>query len=395
MKAFSYLSRTPFLFLFAAALLAGLETAAAQNQTNDPLVNQQQYLFDVHRVDQAWTYTTGSSNTKIGLYSMTGFIQNHEDLPSGRLLAPEGSLLDPELDYASEMAGIVGAATNNGVGMAGIDRAARLQSYSILLPNQSCTDCEDEERPVTFERPDGTTETYHLNLYRFSDLLDEGRSNDIDVHLFAYGLPSGDPLDYALPEPSDTNPLNSSGIPSEWDIVKSDAESALSRIFGHICGDPFGLPLSWLIGDCFSPPDPLKLFRETVGFAVANDDGVVVAAAGDLNDDGDMPTDYLPGMYDPYALTVGGVVLGADDRIVEWERTRPAGYVDVAGFAEGVVGVSSQGASQYNADFAGTAAAGSIGAGVAGLLKAENSALTGEDVEEILVRTAQIGRAHV
>ncbi|WP_233993744.1 hypothetical protein [Salinibacter altiplanensis] len=44
--------------------LLGLLTAPgalfAQNQTNDPLIDQQQYLFDVHRVDQAWSYTTGS-----------------------------------------------------------------------------------------------------------------------------------------------------------------------------------------------------------------------------------------------------------------------------------------------------------------------------------------------
>lgn len=58
--------------LILASLLPG--RATAQNQTNDPLVNQQQYLFDVHNIDQAWNYTTGSSNVTIGLYSMLGFI---------------------------------------------------------------------------------------------------------------------------------------------------------------------------------------------------------------------------------------------------------------------------------------------------------------------------------
>ena len=118
----SFIRTFAFFILIAAFFLPG--RAAAQNQTNDPLVDQQQYLFDVHRVDQAWNYTTGSSNVTIGLYSMLGFIQNHEDLASSRLKSPVGSLLKPKLDVASQMAGIVGAGTNNGVGMAGIDRAA-------------------------------------------------------------------------------------------------------------------------------------------------------------------------------------------------------------------------------------------------------------------------------
>jgi hypothetical protein len=138
-------------------------------------VDQQQYLFDVHRVDQAWSYTTGSSNVKIGVYSQTGFIQNHEDLSSSRLASPVGTLLEPELDIASEMVGIVGARTNNNVGMAGIDRAATLQPYSVLTESSTCGNdsrCSgDEEDTVTFERPDGTQEIYYLNLYRYSDQL--------------------------------------------------------------------------------------------------------------------------------------------------------------------------------------------------------------------------------
>ncbi len=58
------LSRRFFARTFVLTTLLGLLTAPgalfAQNQTNDPLIDQQQYLFDVHRVDQAWSYTTGS-----------------------------------------------------------------------------------------------------------------------------------------------------------------------------------------------------------------------------------------------------------------------------------------------------------------------------------------------
>jgi hypothetical protein len=363
------------LFLIAAFFLPDL--AAAQNQTNDPLVGQQQYLFDVHRVDQAWNYTTGSSNVTVGLYSMLGFIQNHEDLATSRLKSPVGSLLEPELDVASQMAGVVGATTNNSVGMAGVDRTAQLQSYSVLTSTEQCPSGCKEEEDVTFTRPDGTTETYYLDMYRFSDLIDQGSNNGVDVHLLSFGLPSGLALDWPISNP-DINPFNLSTPPSPTERLRNELSDAFDRITSSFCGS-----------NCTSPPDPVRKFYETVGSAAANDDGIVVGAAGDLNEDGDMPPAFSPGLLDPYAVTVGGIELNASDQRVPWDNTRPAPYVDVAAFAKDVVGVSGTGSDQYDTDFTGTAASASIGAGVASLLRAEMPSLSSEDVEEILRRTAR------
>ncbi|MCS3626800.1 hypothetical protein GGP85_000696 [Salinibacter ruber] len=377
--------------LILAFLLPG--RAAAQNQTNDPLVNQQQYLFDVHNIDQAWNYTTGSSNVTIGLYSMLGFTQNHEDLSSSRLKSPVGSLLKPKLDVASQMVGIVGANTNNGVGMTGIDRAAQLQSYSALRSTPECPQDCDEEEAVTVDRPNGTTETYYLNLYQFSDIVEQGRTNGVDVHLFSFGLPSPFPPDYDIPEPQDSIPVNLPRLPNTpWDAVKQVVVPAAKRANSNaLCGNPFGdrLPLTWLLGDCTSRPNPYQQFSETVSSAVAKDGAAVVGPAGDLDADGDLPTRFTPGLRDRYAVTVGGVEFNNQFDLVKWSNTRPAPYVDVAGFAKNVVGVSGAGSSQYDTDFTSTAASASIGAGVAGLLKAEMPALTGEDIEEILRRTAR------
>ena len=396
MNALSTLSRT-FFFTILLGLLAAPGALFAQNQTNDPLVDEQQYLFDVHRVGQAWNYTTGASTVKIGIYSQTGFIQNHEDFSSSRLAAPVGALQDPAVDIASEMAGIVGASTNNGVGMAGIDRAATLQSYSVLTETRTCDDdsrCQenrdrDEEEPVTFERPDGTQETYYLNLYRFSDQIKQGRNNGVDVHLVSFGLPSGDAADYSLEGPEAPNPfMDLSDIapsenpnPDPYGTLGTALLTTIKRIGKSICGGWFG--------SCMSPPDPSSLFRDQVGFAVAKDEGVVVTPAGNLNGDGDLPPRYLPGMFDPYAVTVGGVEFNDQFDLVEWDRTRPANYVDVAAFAEDVVGLSGAGPKQYDTSFSSTAASASIGAGVSSLLKAEMASLSGEDIEEVLRRTAR------
>jgi uncharacterized membrane protein len=69
MNSFSHLHRTVLLII--ALLLTGFGNVTAQSQTSDPLVDQQQYLFDVHELDQAWTYTTGSSKAHEN-YRLTG-----------------------------------------------------------------------------------------------------------------------------------------------------------------------------------------------------------------------------------------------------------------------------------------------------------------------------------
>ena len=78
------LSRT-FLLTMLLGLLIAPGALLAQNQTNDPLVDEQQYLFDVHNLDQAWSFRTGSPGVRIGVYSFLGFDQNHEDYSGPRI----------------------------------------------------------------------------------------------------------------------------------------------------------------------------------------------------------------------------------------------------------------------------------------------------------------------
>ena len=177
-----------------------------------------------------------------------------------------------------------------------------------------------------------------------------------------------------------------------WDAVKQAAVTAFERANSNaVCGNPFGTPLTWLLGDCTSRPNPYQQFSESVGFAVAKDGAVAVGPAGDLEADGDLPIRFTPALRDRYSVTVGGLQYesGVGSEPIAWDNTRPAPYVDVAGFAKNVVGVSGAGSSQYDTDFTSTAASASIGAGVASFLKAEMPALTGEDIEEILKRTAR------
>ncbi len=138
-------------------------------QTNDPLVSHQQYLFDVHNVDQAWTYSLGSVAVRIGVHSHLGFTQNHEDLGPGRRLAPIGGWVRPELDIASEAVGIAAADTDNAIGMAGIDRHARVVSLSALRLSQPG---DPTDQIIHAQLPGGQSESYYLDLARYATMVE-------------------------------------------------------------------------------------------------------------------------------------------------------------------------------------------------------------------------------
>ncbi len=298
----------------------------------------------------------------------------------------------PKLDFASEMIGIVGATTNNNTGMAGIDRSALLQSYSVLRDARSG---DDEDNIISLTVEDGTTREFYLDLLKFGDLVQRGRANGVDVHLFSFGVPTGKLAHYEfgrIPSAQDYRPFSFPKPPEagNWPFrlnLKLTVAARLDQLLTVACG----LGEAAGISECPVPPDALKIFRERVGFAAAEGGKIVVAPAGDKQEAVNEPEvlGCLPGMLDKYVTAVGGITENANDQIVKWERTLERPYVDVAAFAEDVVGLSGDGPDQYNTSFGGTAAAAPIGAGVASLLLEEDpSPLSSEDIDEILEITA-------
>ncbi len=377
-------------YALLAVILSLMSVLSAQAQvgppTNDPLVSQQRYPFDVHRIDKAWIYTTGSPSTKIGVFSLLGFTYNHEDLAGSRLLTPaRGDVLFPKLGYGTELVGIVGATTNNSIGMAGIDRAASLRSYGLLADTPS-----GELREQSFSyQIGGVNRTFYARPSQFNTLVNQGRADGLDVYLFGFGVPTGRPADFPFDQ---TNVEDLVGLPIPPDaqgttareLFQSEAKESLKTMLTEIC---FGL-------GCFNPPDPFRSLYESLGFAVQQDRAVIVGPSGDLPTPGAPSTPALmPELLDRYSITVGGATYRNNDpttgELVTWDRSRRSSFVDVAGYAEQVVGLSAESPTAYNLDFGGTAAAAAIGAGVAGLLKAAHPSLTGEDIGKILRRTAR------
>jgi len=94
---------------------------------NDPLYSQQDYL-NVTNVPEAWLTTHGSNNKKIAIIAMGGVYENHEDLQS-RVTIKTSSFAN--FSAATPLAGIIGAATNNGKGIAGVNWVSPVLSYNI------------------------------------------------------------------------------------------------------------------------------------------------------------------------------------------------------------------------------------------------------------------------
>ncbi len=105
-----------------------LDTGHAQTP-NDPLYSQQSYL-NVTNIPHAWLTTQGNTNQKIAILSLGGINIAHQDL-TPRVVIKTGGSTSQFVGAANPVAGIIGAATNNGKGIAGVNWVAPILSYDI------------------------------------------------------------------------------------------------------------------------------------------------------------------------------------------------------------------------------------------------------------------------
>lgn len=143
--------RKPTIFLLLLATLVSCESALISNQAesgglfssqqgtslnimsttpNDPLYDQQDYLNAIN-VPQAWQATNGSGNKEIAIIALGGINDNHEDLQSRITIKTSASSPSANNGAATPLAGIIGAATNNGKGIAGVNWVSPILSYNI------------------------------------------------------------------------------------------------------------------------------------------------------------------------------------------------------------------------------------------------------------------------
>jgi len=111
---------------------------AVMRAPNDQLYRQFQWNMRKIQAEQAWDVTTGNPEVVVAVLD-TGIDASHPDL-AGKLLSGYDVLNDdsnPEDDsgHGTHNAGIIGAASDNGVGVAGVAWGARIMPLKVLNSN--------------------------------------------------------------------------------------------------------------------------------------------------------------------------------------------------------------------------------------------------------------------
>jgi subtilisin family serine protease len=112
---------------------------------NDPLFVHQWGLNAIH-APTAWTHEVGTTNPVTAAVIDTGIDLNHPDL-AGRVTAGPNFVADntdPQDDHfhGTHVAGTIGAASDNGLGVAGVDWGVRLLAVKVMNANGQGSTCD-------------------------------------------------------------------------------------------------------------------------------------------------------------------------------------------------------------------------------------------------------------
>ncbi|MDQ3958248.1 MAG: S8 family serine peptidase [Actinomycetota bacterium] len=139
------MARKAVIATLVAALSGGIVAAPASGSLGDPYFSAQWGLTRI-RADQAWSVATGAGVTIAVVDS--GVDLGHPDLASKLVVHPDADLVDPkgecadsvcvqdgpqdEDGHGTHVAGIAAAATNNGIGVAGVAPDAAILPVRVL-----------------------------------------------------------------------------------------------------------------------------------------------------------------------------------------------------------------------------------------------------------------------
>lgn len=128
---------------------------------NDVFTVQPPDTFAQHDADidapSAWQRTTGLSTTRIAILD-SGIDLDHEDFPVGRVVASRNftgsATLDDKYGHGTAVAGVAGAATSNGIGVAGTGYDASLMNVKVL-DDAGVGSCSTVAKGITWATDNG------------------------------------------------------------------------------------------------------------------------------------------------------------------------------------------------------------------------------------------------
>ncbi|MCA1842419.1 MAG: S8 family serine peptidase, partial [Actinobacteria bacterium] len=116
------------------------------NAPNDPDYSGSQAAYlNTIGVPSAWDMTTGSESVVVAVLD-SGIDATHPDLAgrvvAGRNVVKSSNDTTDDLGHGTNMAGIIGAVTNNALGVAGVAWAAKVMPVKVTSPTGAATDAD-------------------------------------------------------------------------------------------------------------------------------------------------------------------------------------------------------------------------------------------------------------
>jgi len=130
----------------------------AAQAPNDPRFSEQWYHTKI-RSQQAWSHTTGSASVLVAVLD-TGIDATHPDLaPNLQLpgwnVVSQNTDTTPIADHGTGVAGVLGAAGNNALGVSGMNWTIRLLPVRITNNPDTTAWCSDMARAITWAADQG------------------------------------------------------------------------------------------------------------------------------------------------------------------------------------------------------------------------------------------------
>ena len=148
---------------------------SADAAVDDPLFNNQWSLTDTYGIDvtEAWNFTTGSNNVRVGIIDsgISEHLDLNDNVVSGKDFYNDDYVTTDDIGgHGTSVAGIIGAVSDNGLGVAGINHNV------TLVPLQTAYDTssngihyfDDVIKAITYARDSWDDPTKRIHILNFS-----------------------------------------------------------------------------------------------------------------------------------------------------------------------------------------------------------------------------------
>ena len=342
------------IFLISSIVVFSfLNTTIVSSQIPNDSLYQSQYYISGSGINSIWNSTTGSPNSKISIIGI-GTVKDHEDL-NGRYQRKSVRLSSlTEWGTPNPLIGLIGANTNNGKGIAGINWNSSISVYDVgKLETTTAINKDGQTVP--------SANIVTLNTSGIVDDINASVSDGVSViYLPINWLPEG--IDYNID-------------PAEFEVYPDFRLTNGREFFFSNLFDRFKSTIS----EDFKYNDAILALKN----AYLNDIVVVAAQNSYSGIYVGFPANFSD---DKLTITVGSASF---DGTLGYTYSSEMPYDENLDLVTFGVNLLTTGANSNDYFlFTGTKGAGAVATGIVSLLQDYDTSLSPDDIREVLTRTA-------